>query len=372
MDHRPATISKAIEKAIKLNLCFFAYSIPKNECDKESGRIEFGASSEAIKGIGAKGFHIAPFDNCDEGRLTIPSDLTVQEVLGIKDCDLPYKPVNNATLYRFPEFSTSQEQHSEEVESIISSLSKSGGGKIVAARCLVDNTDINVGDSFLELFEAYPNAFVYCFHTHQSGLWIGATPEILLKASSNKLSTMALAGTRPCSNGNPSGSNLTPVSTWDSKNREEQQLVTDFILDCLLKTGLNPIAESPLTRTAGPVEHLCTSIHAAYDSDIYDPSSLPSLLSPTPAVCGSDQITAMRFITKAESFQRGYYGGYCGPVDNKNHFSLYVTLRCCRIEAGKVAYFAGGGITSQSKCNDEWIETENKISTLLSRMVVKL
>ena len=49
---------------------------------------------------------------------------------------------------------------------------------------------------FLKTCRMYPRLFVALVYTPQSGLWLMATPEILLKGEQNQMATMSLAGTQ--------------------------------------------------------------------------------------------------------------------------------------------------------------------------------
>lgn len=179
---------------------------------------------------------------------------------------------------------------------------------------------------------------------------------------------MALAGTRPRTNDasaqHPFNFN---APAWDTKNIDEQQLVVDFITDCLGRHHLSPDVSWRFTRTAGPVEHCCTSITAKTPHAI-DLGSLLRDLSPTPAVCGSDREEAVSIINRFESFDRQCYGGFFGPVKAADDFDLYVNLRSCRVYDDGAALFAGGGITLLSDPDDEWNETERKLSTLVAHL----
>src|SRR5690606_27874522 len=73
---------------------------------------------------------------------------------------------------------------------------------------------------FQKLVATYKTAFKYCFFHPKIGLWLGATPEQLLKVNSNEIKTVALAGTQVFYEGE---------IIWENKEKEEQQFVTDFI-----------------------------------------------------------------------------------------------------------------------------------------------
>ena len=56
--------------------------------------------------------------------------------------------------------------------------------------------EFNLQEVFEELLRKYPSAFVYAWFHPAVGLWLGATPETLLKTKETKFLTMALAGTK--------------------------------------------------------------------------------------------------------------------------------------------------------------------------------
>ena len=70
-------------------------------------------------------------------------------------------------------------------------------------------------------------------------------------------------------------------------------------------------------------------------------------------------------IKDLEIHNRSFYCGFLGTIDNKN-CDLKVNLRCARFSSKEVQIFVGGGITSQSNPDDEFMETEIKSQTLLS------
>ena len=96
--------------------------------------------------------------------------------------------------------------------------------KVVLSRVLnVDYSGRSPVAIFKELIEAYPNAFVYCWFHPKVGLWLGATPELLLSLKRNQLKTVSLAGTL----------NASDHAEWSPKEIHEQQIVTDFIVSQL-------------------------------------------------------------------------------------------------------------------------------------------
>ncbi len=257
--------------------------------------------------------------------------------------------------------STTKESHAIEIDSIIKSLNGERG-KTVAARALCFDYKIDINATFHSLCNAYPYAFVFAFSTEATGTWIGASPELLLKIEDPCVSTMSLAGTRPSDQ----------TGEWDEKNIDEQKMVTEFICKNLEKKCTDVTTENTYTRNAGAICHICTPISAKLSSgDECSIMDILTLLSPTPAVCGSDRDTSLKLIKEYEGFDRHLYGGFCGPNDINGVKSFYVILRTAKCNPAKTCVFAGGGITPLSDHEQEWNETESKLKTIIKHLKSK-
>ncbi|MBU2019481.1 MAG: chorismate-binding protein [Bacteroidetes bacterium] len=213
---------------------------------------------------------------------------------------------------------------------------------------------------FQELIETYPNAFVYLASSRLFGTWIGATPEILLSMHQKQGYTMSLAGTKK---------KLQLAEEWSDKEIVEQNLVTEYIEKKLYLMDLEEIeAHGPFDVEAGPVKHLRTDF--SFLSDSKKAFEIAKELHPTPAVAGVPTKEAIDLLQSLEHNPRQLYTGFLGEI-GPDHSWLYVNLRCCQIQVGKAYLYVGGGYTSDSIPEDEWIETEEKSKTL-SDVIKKL
>jgi isochorismate synthase len=216
----------------------------------------------------------------------------------------------------------------------------------------------NIQLLFNSLCEKYPKAFVYLASSSLFGTWIGASPEILLEVHKQSVFTMSLAGTKALEN----------QEDWDKKEIEEQQFVTDFILETLSEQGISDVeSQGPYSFEAGPIKHLRTDI--SFDLGNRTTLELASALHPTPAVSGLPQALAIELIEAIENHDLNYnrflYAGYLGLV-SPEHTKLFVNLRCCQIQPDAAYLYVGGGFTKDSNIELEWQETERKSKTLLS------
>ncbi len=219
-----------------------------------------------------------------------------------------------------------------------------------------------------DYFRDQKSCFRHIYYMPVTGLWFGATPELLIeyRKSAGEFRTMSLAGTRLCGGQSP----------WDDKNIHEHNLVTRHIVDVFGDMGLDPVVGEATAVKFGRVEHLC---HEITGRGVADMNDLYSRLNPTPAVCGYPHELALERIAQAETHERRCYGGAIA-VASDDVIKLFVNLRCASVSElpdGSYSYglYAGGGINAMSDPEDEWREAGLKMQPLYeavtgSRMTV--
>lgn len=301
------------------------------------------------------GFVFAPFEGSQ--MILIPKDQSVKW----EELITSFKE-NQDSDFKDLEDEQSKEHFETLVQKGIDAIAKGTFKKVVLSRKeIVDLPNFDLVSIFEKLIQTYPTAYCYCWFHPKIGLWMGATPERLLKATNKKFYTMALAGTQKLQG--------TAEVVWEKKEMEEQQFVTDFILNNLKNLTSEEIVSSPYTVQAGTLAHIKTDIEGI----IKENSSLKevvSVLHPTPAVCGLPKEAAKDFILENEGYDREYYTGFLGEL-NKEGFNkqelktdLYVNLRCMQIKDNQAHLYMGCGITKDSIPEKEWRESVNKSVTM--------
>jgi len=228
--------------------------------------------------------------------------------------------------------------------------------KLVLARTKHVHTDVDLSPEnlFHKACRLYPDQMVCLAATQDYGTWLMASPETLLSYCHRTREgyTMALAGTMAYREEGVS---------WSAKNREEQRVVERFIFDRLQPYALQIDREGPHDRKAGNLVHLCTDFHF----QTTELAAVVRALHPTPAVCGSPQKEAIRFIEENEHMDRRLFTGMAGVLNMEGKTQLYVILRCMRIVSPRhFVLYAGGGIMADSDYQSEWEETERKMKTM--------
>ena len=323
------------------------------------------------------GFVFSPFENI-ENAIIFP--LNESEIIEFKEDIFLDEIVYSQPNFNLENREEAKQFHINLVETAVEAIKNESFKKVVASR--VEESPFNSSETislFKRLLNNYKTAMVYCWYHPKVGLWLGATPETLLKIEGNRLQTMSLAGTQPYVN--------TTDVTWQNKEIEEQQFVTDFIIDSL-KPLVNTVSTTKRqTIKAGQLLHLQTKISAVFDKANFNFKNVLKALHPTPAVCGLPKAKAKDFILKNENYNREFYTGFLGElnftqtksrntnrknVENNAYQSiktvtnLFVNLRCLQIKNNQALIYVGGGITKDSNPEKEWEETVAKSLTTKS------
>ncbi len=300
-----------------------------------------------------EGFLFAPF---------VPSEETPYLLIQGKSSSYEVEQLSNVAssnrLLRKDD-SKSLEDYRQDFDQFIAALKSKRFDKLVLARQeLVDLEQAFQGDAlFLKACRHYPEAFVYQLFTPQTGLWLGASPELLLSCSpEGACRTVSLAGTQQQDN----------EAAWTSKNTIEQAIVTDYISYTLQASGISFERSEPYSFGTAELLHLKTDFSFQVESSCLL-HKLIEALHPTPAVCGFPKEAAQAFIVAHEQQARQYYSGFMGPKDQSG-VQLYVNLRCLQVQphTKQVRLFAGGGLLASSQLEEEWLETKQKMQTLVS------
>lgn len=230
--------------------------------------------------------------------------------------------------------------------------------KVVLARTLRLNiAGLSIGDLFLQACVAHPSALVTLASTHEHGTWLGASPERLLVLDGERIEVDALAGSMPAD------SAPADPTRWGEKERTEQELVTQEVLESLRRVGGQSVrAHGLAVKHAGSIAHLHTRITGSMHAP--NALTLACSLHPTPAVGGRPKEAAMDLIAALEPRPRSLYAGYWGLVE-PGSARLFVNIRCMEIVGSAGMLHVGAGITADSDPERECDEVELKARTWL-------
>ncbi len=258
--------------------------------------------------------------------------------------------------------STTALEYKQNVAKAVETISNSEISKIVISRVLNKeiHPDFNPFQFYKILCEKYSSAFVYIIYHPEIGMWTGASPEILVNIEEEQIHAVALAGTQK------KGDRDISEIEWENKEIIEQEIVADFVYDCLLKNHITNInRQKAKSYSAGNLVHIITDFSAEAGKN-FSLGQLVQNLHPTPSVSGEPKKESIEFINSYENHDREYYCGFMGPINYENSSTLFVNLRCMKVCNNSLVLYVGAGITKDSEPEKEWIETVEKAKTLLS------
>ncbi|MGW9686087.1 chorismate-binding protein [Flagellimonas sp. 2504JD1-5] len=338
---------KAVSWGIDQKFPFAVYRKPKEE--QVVGIFQSDNRLNVIKDFSERGFVFAPFDTAENTVLIRPDEVYVSKIISMAT-----SPDSEIEL-----LDEGKEIHLKLVEAGIKAIKNGGLKKVVLSRTMEADCSSNPEEIFTRLLNTYRNAFCYLFYHPKIGMWCGATPETLVHIKERELRTMSLAATLPI--------NESKLPDWGSKEIVEQQMVSDYIQK-RLANKLDALHIGPAESIkAGNLWHLKSEITGAIGPKT-NLKEIVQALHPTPAVCGIPVEVAKKFISNHENYKRSFYTGFLGELNlwNQNEISLFVNLRCMALHEQKALIFVGGGITSASDPEREWVETQNKSKTMLN------
>ncbi len=360
---------------LEKKLPFVAYKKPSTGPGIIKAFLQSNSKIYKTQDFSESGFVFAPFDATNP-KFLIPADHSefLETTFDLSEVD---KNSRKSTIGE-TEHETVRKQHIVLVEKGIDQIKNGIFKKVVLSRR--ESVKLHGGDSikiFQELLQLYPTALVYIWFHPETGLWLGATPETLLETERNRFKTMALAGTQQYAG--------EMEVVWGEKEKQEQQFVTDSIMESL-EPFVEKIEKShPFTAKAGNLLHLKTDISGSLYPESQDLGTLIAAIHPTPAICGLPKEPAKKFILENENYDREYYSGFLGELNLKSEIkrsgnrrnqenqayasiittsNLFVNLRCMKFEEKQAVLFIGGGITKDSDPEAEWVETQNKAETM--------
>ena len=335
------------------NLPFVIFSKPNSE--RTVGLFQKNDHLYFLENFEKKGFIFAPFDSS-----TIP-------FLPLEFCDV-LVDTNNAETYFFDttDIETVPKSRNDFFEDLVAKSVKAIQNDefkkvVVSRREWVELKNFDIENCFKRMLQNYPTAFKYCFFHPKIGLWVGATPEQLVKIKELEFETVSLAGTQKAKS-------IESVQ-WTSKEEVEQQLVTDFILENVGDLSKELLVSSPFTANAGSIFHIKTTISGKLKNK-KSVEKIIEALHPTPAVCGMPRQASKEFILHNEGYDREYYSGFLGELNidlvtfRTQYTDLFVNLRCMKIKDNTAEIFVGCGITKDSIPKAEFEETVNKTMTM--------
>ena len=219
-------------------------------------------------------------------------------------------------------------------------------------------------DKFLlKLKDLYPKCTIFLYDYPDKGKYLGASPEKVLDVNNNNLKIDALAGSVNRTNNKSDDISNTKFILKNKKINEEHDIVVKGIVDNLNKIKIKANLSEKNVVILKNILHLKTLITAKITNK-NTIMNLLDLLSPTPALSGYPKDNAMNIINDIEDYDRGWYSGSIGWINNNLDCDFFAGLRSMFIDKNKLYIYGGAGIIKDSVKDEEWKEILYKINVI--------
>ena len=241
--------------------------------------------------------------------------------------------------------------------------------QVVLSRKFVFDTN---GDN-LTLYKTLRNLnpSPYMYHLKQNNKEIiGASPEMLVRITNDKVETFPIAGTRKITDDENKNKKLAEELLHDEKELAEHTMLVDL--------GRNDIGKVCKYGTVHPeslmkikrfshVQHIVTHVVGSLSSekDMFDAFQA---VFPAGTVSGAPKVRAMEIIDELENEPRGPYAGAVGYFSYNGCCDFAIAIRSIFIDGNKGFVQSGAGIVSDSIAENEFKETEHKAGAMLQAL----
>jgi len=197
---------------------------------------------------------------------------------------------------------------------------------------------------------------------------LGATPELLVRRTGGRVSSLVLAGTARRGDDDAEDAAIGSALQRSEKDREEHALAVASVRDVLAERCARLVVDpTPHLLRLANVQHLATRVEGVLDERA-TALELAGALHPTAAVCGTPRALALERIRAREGMDRGRYSGPVGWTDARGDGEFGIALRCAQLTDTGARLFAGNGIVAESLPELELEETRLKLRAMQSAL----
>ncbi len=195
---------------------------------------------------------------------------------------------------------------------------------------------------------------------------VGASPELLLQAEGDRLTTHPIAGTRPRGATPAEDQLLAEQLQRDPKEKAEHVMLVDLgrnDLGRVSRAGTVRVTKYMEVERYSHVLHLVSHVEGRLRPDLDALDALRAVF-PAGTLSGAPKVRAMQLIAAAERERRGLYGGAVGYLGYDGNLDTAITIRSAVLRAGQAHVHTGAGIVAGSVPEKEFEETEHKAAAL--------
>ena len=211
------------------------------------------------------------------------------------------------------------------------------------------------------------NPSPYMFYLNFDGVkLIGASPEILVRLTDEKIELRPIAGTKPRGETQEEDRAMEEELMADPKERAEHIMLVDLgrnDVGKMAEPGSVSVPRLMEVERYSHVMHIVSRVEGTLrrNRDCFD---LFISAFPAGTVSGAPKIRAMEIISDLEPTPRGPYAGAVGYFGFNGNMDFCITIRTITIAGERLSIQAGAGIVADSSPEGEFDETIRKAEAM--------
>jgi para-aminobenzoate synthetase component 1 len=205
----------------------------------------------------------------------------------------------------------------------------------------------------------YPFADILCL-----------SPEQFLDVADGQILSRPIKGTRPRHPDPARDAEEARALLASAKDRAENVMITDLLRNDIGRHALTGSVSVPRLcqlESYSLVHHLVSTVSARLPAGTH-PFELFRDAFPGGSITGAPKRRAMEIINELEPTARSVYCGSIAWLDVHGNMGSNIAIRTLVCKDERIWAWAGGGITADSRWEDEYQECFNKIGGLLRRL----
>ncbi len=215
-----------------------------------------------------------------------------------------------------------------------------------------------------------PSPYMFFLEFPEAAL-IGASPEMLLRASGDAAQVCPIAGTRPRGKNPDEDAALEDELRADPKEKAEHVMLVDLGRNDLGRVCTPGSVDVPTLMSVerySSVMHLVSTVTGRLRDDVDTLDALAACF-PAGTVSGAPKIRAMEIIDELEAVRRGAYAGAVGYIGfGARSLDTCIAIRTIVVRGGVAHVQAGAGIVADSVPERELAETNAKARGMMAAL----
>ncbi|MUH71906.1 aminodeoxychorismate synthase component I [Psychrosphaera haliotis] len=201
----------------------------------------------------------------------------------------------------------------------------------------------------------------------EEGAILSVSPERFLQVTNKLVETKPIKGTRPRGKSISEDKSLANELFNATKDRAENLMIVDLLRNDIAKVSKAGSVKVPKLfdiESYPAVHHLVSTVTSELK---HNASSIDLLRGAFPggSITGAPKIRAMEVIHELEPHPRSAYCGSIGYIKPNGDMDTNITIRTLVCSNNRIYCWAGGGLVADSKCEDEYQETLDKVNKIL-------